>query len=262
MMKTGSMRSSVLKPAGRFGRAGTRALLDLLLPPRCLSCAAVTDNPGGLCGTCWAQMPFLEPPWCQRYGSPFTHDIGPDALSPRAIADPPLFDRARAAALYTGPARDLILKLKFSGRRDLVRPMGRWMARAGFEFLNEESLIVPVPLHRLRLWQRRFNQAAELGRSVASFSGATFVPDLLRRTRRTQQQVGLDKEARKRNVRGAFEVRPGKEAAVHGQNVVLIDDVMTTGSTVAACTRVLRSAGAQRVDVLTFAIAGPDGELT
>lgn len=261
-MTTGSIKSSGLKLAGHLGRSASRALLDLLLPPRCLSCTAVTDNPGGLCGTCWAQMPFLEPPWCQRYGIPFTHDIGPDALSPRAIADPPIFDRARGVALYSGPARDLVLKLKFSRRRDLVDPMGRWMARAGRELLDTESLVVPVPLHRLRLWQRRFNQAADLGRSAASSSGASFVPDLLRRTRRTRQQVGLDASARKRNVRGAFEIRSGKEALVQGRKVVLIDDVMTTGSTVAACARVLRSAGAQSVDVLTFAIAGPDGELT
>lgn len=261
-MTSGSITSGGLKLAGHLGRSASRALLDMLLPPRCLSCTAVTDNPGGLCGSCWAQMPFVEPPWCQRYGSPFTHDIGPDGLSPRAIADPPVFDRARAVALYSGPARDLVLKLKFSRRRDLVDPMGMWMARAGREFLDPESLVVPVPLHRLRLWQRRFNQAADLGRSVASSSGASFVPDLLRRTRRTQQQVGLDAAARKRNVRGAFEVRPDREALVNGRKVVLVDDVMTTGSTVAACTRVLRSAGAQGVDVLTFAIAGPDGELT
>lgn len=253
---------AIAERTGGWGRAAGGWLLDVLLPPRCVACNAETDCTDGLCASCWSTVPFLEPPWCQRYGTPFSYDIGKDGLSPRAIADPPVFDRARAVAFYTGPARDLILALKFSGRRELADPMGRWMARAGSEVVSETSVVVPVPLHRIRLWQRRFNQAADLARSVAASSGATYAPNLLRRTRRTQQQVGLSASERKKNVRGAFEVRSGLDGLVTGRPVVLVDDVLTTGSTVAACTRALRSAGAASVDVLTFAAADPAADLT
>ncbi len=256
-MQLGVSRSRLFNLVCTGAISSSRSLLDFLLPPRCLCCSAATDVPGGLCPGCWSDMPFLEPPWCQRYGTPFTHDIGPDGIGPRAIANPPDFARARAAVLYSGPARELVLRLKFSRHRELAPPMGQWMARAGAELIEAESLIVPVPLHRLRLWQRRFNQAADLAKAVAEVSGAEFVPDLLRRNRRTRQQVGLNADARKRNVRGAFEVRPHHSALVSGRHVVLVDDVFTTGSTVSACTKVLTSEGAARVDVLTFANADP-----
>ncbi|MBD1549164.1 ComF family protein [Roseibium aggregatum] len=247
---------------GRWGRRAAGGLLDLLLPPRCLACTAVIDQPGGLCAECWRDMPFLEAPWCARYGTPFAYDIGKDGLSPRAIADPPVFERARAVAHYSGPARDMVMALKFSGRRDLAGPMGCWMARAGREFLDKDSVIVPVPLHRIRLWQRRFNQSADLARAVAGVSGGTYVPELLRRKRRTRQQVGLDAAARRQNVRGAFGVREDLEEFVYGKQVVLVDDVLTTGATVSACTKVLKSAGAAGIDVLTFANADPAGVLS
>ncbi|SHN00554.1 ComF family protein [Roseibium suaedae] len=234
------------------------AVLNLLLPPRCLACGSKTGRTGALCPVCWSDMPFLENPVCARYGTPLPHDMGEGGLSARAIMDPPVFDSARSAARYDGPARQMVLALKFARHRDLSEPMGTWMARAGREFLSAESLIVPVPLHRWRLWQRRFNQAADLAASVARTAGCGYDPMLLARTRRTRQQVGLDAASRQKNVRGAFDIRAGREAEVFGRPVVLVDDVMTTGSTVSACARVLRKAGASRVDVLTFALAVPE----
>ena len=133
------------------------------------------------------------------------------------------------------------------------------MARTGHELVSSGELIVPVPLHRFRLWQRRFNQAADLARSVSEASGAGYRPDLLQRIKRTRQQVGLKREDRRKNVRAAFKVRDGAANEVHGARVVLVDDVFTTGSTVTACTRTLLNAGAENVDVLTFALADPSG---
>ena len=202
-------------------------------------------------------MPFIEAPWCNRLGIPFSHDLGEAALSARAIADPPVYDRARAAALYKGPARDLVLGLKFGARRDVAGLMGQLMARNGQELLDQGSLLVPVPLHRIRLWQRRFNQAALLAQAVSRVSGVAVEPFALERIRRTRQQVGLSAKQRQVNVRGAFRVPPSSRSKLYGRNVILVDDVLTTGSTLAACTRVLREAGAARVDVLTFAIADP-----
>lgn len=234
-----------------------RAGLDFLLPPRCLTCDAPSAEPDAVCPSCWGLMPFIEAPWCARYGTPLSFDLGPEGLSARAIASPPLFNRARAATLYGGPARDLVLALKFGGRREVAAPMGRLMAAAGRELFQPDTLVLPVPLHRTRLWQRRFNQAALLGQEVARIKGAGFEPQMLERRRRTRQQVGLHADERSRNVRGAFALRPEAAMKISGRPVVLVDDVLTTGSTVEACTRVLLRAGARQVDVLTFAIADP-----
>ncbi|MEJ8475746.1 ComF family protein [Roseibium sp. H3510] len=237
------------------GKVAGRAMLDLVLPPRCLACQARVATPGNLCGRCWQGMAYLAAPVCARYGTPFSHDLGEGGLSARAIMDPPVFDKASAVATYQGIARSLVLSLKFNRRRDLAEPMGSWMAQAGRELIMPETLVIPVPLHRFRLWQRRFNQSADLARVVAREAGLDWDPMLLQRARRTRQQVGLDSSARQTNVRGAFKLRNGWENQVHGRPVLLIDDVLTTGSTVAACTKVLRKAGAVSVDVLTFAVA-------
>ncbi|MBD8891980.1 ComF family protein [Labrenzia suaedae] len=242
----------------KAGRICASAVLDLLLPPRCLACGCRTGHTGGLCPSCWMDMPFLENPVCERYGTPLPHDMGEGALSARAIMDPPVFDRSRSVARYEGPARQMVLALKFARHRDLGKPMGEWMARAGQELLSPESLVLPVPLHRWRLLCRRFNQSADLAAAVARAAGCTHEPMLLARTRRTRQQVGLDAASRQKNVRGAFAIRAGYVTDVFGRAVVLVDDVMTTGSTASACARVLKKAGASRVDVLTFALAVPE----
>ncbi|WP_208998552.1 ComF family protein [Roseibium aquae] len=248
----------------RFMSAGAgitgRGILDFLLPPRCLTCDTVTGHKGhGLCGACWSRVRFLEQPWCLRYGTPFEHEVGVDALSPRAIAFPPAFDRARGACWYSGPARDLVLGLKFARRRHLALSMGRWMARAGTELLRDRPLIAPVPLHPRRLLQRRFNQSADLAKVVASLCDSEFVPDLLRRTRHTRAQVGLNATERQKNLRGAIALTPDAGSRVFGRPVLLVDDVMTTGATMAACVKVLKQAGARQIDVLVFAIADPAG---
>nr|WP_282449314.1 ComF family protein [Roseibium sp. CAU 1639] len=233
-------------------------VLDGLLPRRCLCCDSRVAQDDGLCASCWRAMPFLERPWCQRLGTPFTYDVGSGAWSPRAIAEPPLFDRLRSVALYDGPARQLVLALKFSRRRELARPMARWMVRSGEELLTADSLVAPVPLHWTRLLGRRFNQAADLAREVARQSGAFYEPQLLKRHKRTRQQVGLSARDRHKNVRSAFVPGPLRTDTLAGRHVVLIDDVMTTGSTVAACTKCLLRAGVESVDVLTFALVDPN----
>ncbi len=242
--------------------AGLRTLLDLLLPPTCIACGHPTTEEDVLCPACWSATPFLEPPWCARLGRPFAYDLGPGALCPEAIADPPVFDRARAAAAFAGPARDLVHGLKYGDRPAYARAMGRWMARAGAELLAGEFVVVPVPLHRIRLWRRRFNQAALLAKAVAETAEAPLCLTALQRIRSTRQQVGLNADARAENVRGAFQVTAEGRTAVVGRRVVLVDDVYTTGATVSACTLALRRGGAVGVDVLTFARADGDNPLS
>jgi len=140
---------------------------DLLLPPVCPVCHEPIAGPGGLCAHCWSKLSFIARPYCERLGTPFTHDMGPGVLSIRAIADPPAYGRARAAVRYDEIARALVHALKYGDRLELAPTMGRWMAQAGSELLADADAFVPVPLHWRRLWTRRFNQAALLAHAVS-----------------------------------------------------------------------------------------------
>ena len=251
--------SSESEPKPTFGlrlarvcaRAG-RAALDTLYPPICLACRAATSEAGALCASCWRAMRFIERPFCDRLGTPFEQDLGEGLLSPQAVTDPPVFQRARAVARFEdGPARRLVHRLKYSDRGELAAPMGAWMARAGADVLAEADAITPVPLHARRLWTRRFNQAAALGREVARRAGKPFEPALLRRIKATRSQVGLSREQRVQNMQGAFRAAPA--AAVQGRRIALVDDVLTSGATANAAARALLRAGAAQVDLIVFA---------
>jgi ComF family protein len=230
-----------------------RHALDVALPPLCPSCRAPVGEGAGLCADCWAKLAFIEPPFCARLGIPFTYDPGPGLLSMEAIANPPAYDRARAAVRYDDVARTLVLSFKYGDRLDLAPMMGRWMARAGHELTQGADALVPVPLHWRRLWSRRFNQSAALAGSVAEQSGVPVLYDALARVRATPQQVGLSKTQRADNVQGAFRVPPERKAQVAGRRLILVDDVLTSGATVDTCARALLRAGAAHVDVLVFA---------
>ena len=239
----------MMSAAVAFGRR----LVDLALPPQCLACHAPVAEMGSLCPACWSRLKLIERPYCERLGIPFAYDLGPGALSAEAIADPPPFDRARAVAVYDDVARRLVHGLKYRDRLELARWMAGWMARAGTDLLAKTDIVVPVPLHRRRLWWRRYNQSALLALVLAVKAGKPVTNDALLRIRATAQQVGLSAEERDRNVRGAFRMTAEGKRAVAGRRVLLVDDVYTTGATVKASTRALIRAGAVAVDVLTFA---------
>jgi ComF family protein len=202
---------------------------------------------------CWSKLSFIAPPYCERLGIPFPFDGGPGLLSMEAIADPPAYNRARAAVRYDEVARTLVHALKYGDRLDLAPTMGRWMANAGRQLVAEADALVPVPLHWRRLWARRFNQSALLAETIAKANGRTVAHGALKRVKATPQQVGLGKSERAQNVQGAFRVPADGKAAVVGRKLVLVDDVLTSGATVDACARALLRAGAASVDVLVFA---------
>lgn len=229
-----------------------RLTLDIALPQLCAACREPVED-SGLCASCWSRLSFIAPPFCERLGIPFTYDPGPGVLSMEAIADPPAYRRARAAVRYDDVARTLVHAFKYGDRLDLAPTMGRWMANAGRELLREADAIVPVPLHWRRQWMRRFNQSALLGQVIAGHGGVPVAPLALKRVKATPQQVGLSQSARSLNVQGAFRVPADGKAAVAGRRLVLVDDVLTSGSTVDACARALLRAGAAHVDVLVFA---------
>lgn len=191
-------------------------------------------------------------------GFPFEHDGESGVEGERAALcgacarRQPAYDRARAVLVYDDASRHLVLAFKHGDRTDAARAFSAWMGRAGRELLADAELVAPVPLHRWRLLRRRFNQAALLGRRIAADAGLPFVADLLARRRNTPSQGRLSVSARRRNVSGAFAVRPARQAAVAGRRVLLVDDVLTTGATVEAAARALRRAGAAAVDVLTL----------
>jgi ComF family protein len=187
-------------------------------------------------------------------GIPLPFDTGERTVSAAALAHPPAYDRARAVAHFSGTMRTLVHQLKYADRHDARTLLARWMADAGRELLAGADMIVPVPLSRLRLLQRQFNQSALLAGELALQTGVAMRPLLLERIRSTRSQVGMTREQRRRNVAGAFRVLAGQRAALRGRNVLLIDDVVTTGATVNACARALRRAGAARVDVLALAL--------
>ncbi len=228
-------------------------LLDIIIPPRPLDEGAGSVQSMGLTAAAWGRISFVEAPCCDACGAPFAYDQGPGALCPACHARRPSFDRGRAACLYDEASRDLILKLKHADRSDLAGLFAHWIARSAGDVIGEADALVPVPLHRLRLLGRRYNQAAEIARRLSARTGVTYFPDALVRSRATRSQGGQSAAGRRRNVAGAFRVPPGWRRRVAGRRLVLIDDVLTTGATLEGCARALKAAGAAGVDVAVIA---------
>lgn len=238
-----------------IARFASRAL-DILFPPCCLKCGAELEASGALCAVCWPQVRFISAPYCACCGLPFAFDVGAGALCGGCVQSPPLFDRARAVFVYDDVSRDLVLSFKHADATEAAPGYGKWLARAGAELLVDADLLMPVPLHRRRLFSRRYNQAAllvhALAKETAKDNRCVAAPDALIRVKRTQPHIDMGRTERQRNVAGAFAVHPRWAAALPGARVVLVDDVLTTGATVSSCARVLKAAGAARVDVLTL----------
>jgi ComF family protein len=247
---SGHLRGALRLARGAWSHA-SRLALDIALPTLCVACREPV-NGEGVCAKCWAKLSFIAQPYCPRLGIPFVYDPGPELLSMEAIANPPAYQRARAAVRYDDVARTLHA-LKYQDRTDLAPAMGRWMARAGHELLGEADALVPVPLHWRRGWSRRYNQSGALARVIERQTGVKLASEALRRVRPTQQQIGLSRTERASNVQGAFKVAPDRKADIAGRRVILIDDVLTSGATVDACARALLRAKAAQVDVLVFA---------
>ena len=242
-------RFSVLMKPGPRLRGLWRAALDAVFPPQSIDGGPALA--GGLSAQAWSRIAWLDGPVCDGCGVPFEYELGVRCAA--CLARPRAFDRARAACLYDETSREPILKLKHADRTDLAPLMARWLSRCARDLIAEADAVAPVPLHPSRLLSRRYNQAAEIARPLARFSGLPYLPDALVRRRATATQGGRSGSGRKRNVAGAFEVPPARAAQVAGRTILLIDDVLTTGATAEACARALKAAGALRVDVAVVA---------
>lgn len=202
------------------------------------------------CATCWRALRFLGPPWCAGCQLPFAFDRGAGTRCAECLADPPPHDGVRAAVAYGAIARDVALKLKYSGRLACAGTMARAMARLMPEGAD---LLVPVPLHRWRIWSRGFNQAALIAGALSRSSGVASDPALLRRVKATPVLRGLGARGRAKAVAGAFALTEGAKSKLAGKTVVLVDDVYTSGATGDACARVLKRGGAAKVILLCWA---------
>ncbi|MDA5192356.1 ComF family protein [Govanella unica] len=237
--------------------------LDLLFPPLCLQCRIEVDGHDSFCSGCWAKLSFLAGSQCYQCGFPFESDLGPDTLCAACIAAPPAYDRARAVFRYDDNSRRLVLSFKHGDRLEGAPAFARWMARVIEQDLlgasgEEIDLIAPVPLHRWRLLKRRYNQAAVLALGLGREMARPVLPELLRRVRATPSQGGLNREERRKNVRGAFALRPHLAERVADRSLLLVDDVMTTGATLDACAKTLKQAGARAVYVVALGRAVQD----
>jgi len=233
--------------------------LSTIYPPRCLGCGETVDSDFGLCGSCWGQAQFIGGAFCDSCSAPLP---GAEAEE-RLLCDPCMrapkpWAHGRAALAYTGMGRKLVLGLKHGDRQEIARPAAMWMRSAVHDIIADKTLIAPVPLHWLRLAKRRYNQSALIAKNLSDLTGCDWCPDLLERPMRTPSLDGKTRAQRAEILDGAIRVKPRRKRRINGRPVLIVDDVMTTGATLAACADALADAGAYQVCVSVLARATKD----
>lgn len=227
-------------------------VIDLIFPPRCPLCGAGLSAQSGLCASCWGELVIPGEPSCRLCSRPFEDSVAHDSICAPCMGDPPRHDGIAAGTLYNDASSRIVLAFKYGKRIALAPMMARLIAQK-LSFVDESWLVVPVPLHRWRLWKRGFNQAALLAREIARLRKAELAVDALSRTKATPVLGELGRKARARALSGAIGLHPQRSATLHGAQVVLVDDVLTSGATSSACVSVLKRAGAKRVVIACFA---------
>jgi len=228
-------------------------VLDIVFPPRCMGCAAPVASAHSLCSDCWKSLRFISEPMCHCCGHPFELAVEAHMLCAECLKESPAFVQARSALYYDEASKRHVLGFKFHDHTELMPLLSEWLVRASGDMLPHIDFLVPVPLHWFRLWRRRYNQSALLCYAVSEKTGIPVAPDALIRAKHTTPQSQLTRLQRLENVKGIFKVRPSIISRIENKNILLIDDVMTTGATIKACTRTLLKAGAGRVYVATVA---------
>jgi ComF family protein len=247
-VRRGRLRDKAAMQLSSAASGLLRSVLDFALPPRCGGCGTIVGEVDSFCADCWRQLEFLGDAGCSRCGLPLK--VTDAEICAACLAKPPRLDRIRSAVAYDEISRSIALRLKYASKVALARTMSRYM-RSLIGEMPANAVLVPVPLHRSRLWRRGFNQSAIVARELSRSTGLPVAVDALRRVRRTPPLKGMGTNQRRRTVAGAFRANPGAE--LRGRTVVLVDDVLTTGSTANACARVLKRAGATRVELISWA---------
>ena len=229
------------------------ATINTILPPRCAATGEIVDIQGAVSPNFWSELQFIEKPFCPVCSIPFNFEIDDNAICASCLECEPMFDKSRSAVVYNDASRRLILNFKFNDKTSFVHTFVPWLIRAGIELINDADYIIPVPLHHKKLRERRFNQSALIAHEIAKKTKSNYMPDGLIRTRYTVPQKGLSRTARNKNIQGAFLINdPYLDEFAH-KKILLIDDVLTTGSTLNECARILKNAGAKEVNTLTIA---------
>ena len=227
--------------------------IDILLPPRCPVMGEIVDRQAMVSPGAWAGLNFIADPLCTHCGIPLDFSMDGEEKCTACFDYPPAFDSARAALKYNDVSRDLILGFKHGDKTHVVQSFTPWLEKAGKVMLASADYLIPVPLHRNRLVARRYNQAALIAQALSRSVDIPHLPLALRRMRATPSQGHMTNEERAKNVSGAFAVNPAYREDIKGKNIILIDDVYTTGATVQECTKVLRESGATQIHILTLA---------
>ena len=238
---------------------GMQALLHVVYPPQCLTCDARVTTDFGLCADCWRDTTFVTGLTCTKCGTPLPgEDNAVEVLCDDCLLIARPWGQGRAALMYQGNGRKLVLALKHGDRIDLARPAAQWMARAAQPIISPGMLVAPVPLHWLRLIKRRYNQAALLSAGIAKLAGLDHCPDLLQRRRNTGSQDGLTRDGRFANMTAALTAHPRRARLIEGRHILLVDDVMTSGATLASAAEACIAAGASGISVLVMARVAKD----
>lgn len=229
-------------------------LVDLVFPPRCVVTGELVDEQGLLASSVWKKIRFIRDPQCNLCGYPFDFKTDTeDPLCGRCQKEKPIFDKARSAVVYDENSREIILRFKHADQLHMVHAFIPWLRQAGAEIIGDVDFVMPVPLHHWRFLKRRYNQAALIAQVLAKNIGKTYLPDSIKRTRVTRSQGEFDFKDRFKNVKNVFAVNPKQGPLLAGRNVLLIDDVYTTGATVSSCAKALKKMGAGKVYILTVA---------
>ncbi|WP_299650718.1 ComF family protein [uncultured Tateyamaria sp.] len=233
--------------------------LTAIYPPRCLGCGEMVDSDFGLCGACWGQTAFVGGTVCDICSTPLPGSVVDEVVHcDVCLRAPKPWKHGRAALIYTGMGRKLVLRLKHGDRQEIAKPAAGWMRQAVMDMAPENALIAPVPLHWMRLAKRRYNQSALIAKSLSDMTGLDACPDLLERPRKTPSLDGKTRGERADILDGAIRINPRRRHRIINRTVVLVDDVMTTGATLSACAEACRAAGATDVCVAVLARVAKD----
>lgn len=231
-----------------------QSVLKIIYPSQCITCDEMVENTFSLCGACWRETHFIDDAACDKCGTPLIgQDPNEAALCDDCLTTARPWAHGRAAVLYRGNGRKIVLAIKHGDRQDLAVSAARWMVRAAAPIWRNNQIIVPVPLHWARFLKRRFNQSALLAKEMSRLTGKIYGPDCLKRHSSTKCLDGLNKVERFKMLSGAISAHPKYRDKINGQNVLLVDDVMTSGATLAACSEACLVAGAENVDIVTLA---------
>lgn len=231
-----------------------QSVIRAIYPSHCVACDSPSEGDFGLCGPCWRETHFIGATICDKCGTQLPGDhVANDLICDDCMTIARPWDKGRAVLAYTGVGRKLVLSLKHGDRTDLAHPVSQWMARLTAPLLKGDTILVPVPLHRFRLIKRRYNQAALLANALSGVLGREACVDALLRTRNTAPLKGHSRDARFAALSEAIRANPDRAGVIRGKHILLVDDVMTSGATLAACTEACMSVGARSVDILTLA---------